>query len=100
MKPGKKWKPVPKNKCPLMTSYAVISDVHGNLEALYAVLREIEREKVDSILFLGGAESLTPPAEGLTVVKLGDGFAYAKGDWKGQLGLKPLPKAYRAVKES
>ena len=36
-----------------MTAYAVISDIHANLEALQAVLEKIEREKVDSILFLG-----------------------------------------------
>ena len=29
---------------------AIISDVHGNLEALRAVLEDIDRERVDEIL--------------------------------------------------
>lgn len=33
--------------------YAIISDIHGNLEALDTVLTEIEKQKVDSIVCLG-----------------------------------------------
>ncbi len=36
-------------------SYAIISDVHGNLEALRAVLNDIEKRTTDPILFLGDA---------------------------------------------
>ena len=43
-----------------MTAYAVISDVHANLEALRAVLKEIGKEKVDKVLFLGDAVGYGP----------------------------------------
>lgn len=33
--------------------YALISDIHGNLEALEAVLHDIDQEKPDKILCLG-----------------------------------------------
>ena len=33
--------------------YAIISDIHGNLEALQSVLSDIEKRKVDQILCLG-----------------------------------------------
>lgn len=41
--------------------YAVISDVHSNLEALNAVMRDIKvRRKIDDILFLGDAVGYGP----------------------------------------
>jgi predicted phosphodiesterase len=40
--------------------YAVISDVHANLEALLAVLRDIEKRKVRGVLFLGDAVGYGP----------------------------------------
>ena len=36
-----------------MSRFAVISDVHGNLEGLNAVLKEIGRKNVDDIICLG-----------------------------------------------
>lgn len=41
-------------------SYAVISDVHGNREALQAVLQEIEGKGIKDILFLGDAVGYGP----------------------------------------
>ncbi len=53
-----------------MTAYAVISDVHANLEALEAVLKELEREKVDKIFFLGDAVGYGPnPNECIELLK-------------------------------
>ncbi len=43
-----------------MTAYAVISDVHANLEALHAVLAKIEKDNVDRILFLGDSVGYGP----------------------------------------
>jgi predicted phosphodiesterase len=40
--------------------YAVISDVHANLEALEAVLTDIKKRKVKNILFLGDAVGYGP----------------------------------------
>lgn len=40
--------------------YAVISDVHANLEALQAVLSDIEKRKIKNILFLGDAVGYGP----------------------------------------
>ena len=53
-----------------MTAYAVISDVHANLEALETVLKEIEKEDIDEILFLGDAVGYGPsPNECIDLLK-------------------------------
>ena len=39
---------------------AVFSDIHGNYQALDAILNDIKNEKVDKIIFLGDAVSLGP----------------------------------------
>jgi predicted phosphodiesterase len=43
-----------------MHSYAIISDVHANLEALYAVLENLEQESYHSLLFLGDSVGYGP----------------------------------------
>ncbi len=43
-----------------MHSYAIISDVHANLEALQAVLEKIENDNIDKILFLGDSVGYGP----------------------------------------
>ncbi len=43
-----------------MPSYAIISDIHSNLEALHAVLREIAKESVTALYFLGDAVGYGP----------------------------------------
>lgn len=45
MTPGRRGPPFP--------VYAIISDIHGNLEALQAVLKEIDRRKIKEIYCLG-----------------------------------------------
>lgn len=40
--------------------YAVISDVHSNLEALRAVLNDIEKEKIKKVLFIGDVVGYGP----------------------------------------
>jgi len=40
--------------------YAVLSDVHANLEALEAVLRDADKRKIEDILFLGDAVGYGP----------------------------------------
>lgn len=53
-----------------MTNYAVISDVHSNLEALESVLKDIKKRKVDEIIFLGDAVGYGPnPNECLELLK-------------------------------
>src|SRR3990172_12337150 len=50
--------------------YAIISDIHGNLEALESVLDDIERRKVDSILCLGDIIGYGPnPNECVELIK-------------------------------
>lgn len=50
--------------------YAVISDVHGNLEALEAVLDDIRKRKTKGIIFLGDAVGYGPnPDECVTLLK-------------------------------
>ncbi len=39
---------------------AIISDIHGNLVSLNAVLKDIKSNKVDQIIFLGDAATLGP----------------------------------------
>ena len=50
--------------------YAVIADVHANLEALEAVLKDIKKRKIESILFLGDAVGYGPnPNECIEVLQ-------------------------------
>ncbi|MFH1760377.1 MAG: metallophosphoesterase, partial [bacterium] len=43
--------------------FAVISDIHGNLESLKAVLEDIESQQVDKILCLGDIVGYGPDPE-------------------------------------
>ena len=50
--------------------YALISDIHGNLPALEAVLQDIKRVGVDEIICLGDIANIGPhPAECLDVIR-------------------------------
>ena len=50
--------------------YAVISDIHGNMEALEAVLKDIETEQADKILCLGDLAMAGPePAAAVERIK-------------------------------
>lgn len=50
--------------------YAVISDIHSNLEALEAVLEDIDKRKIKNILFLGDAVGYGPnPNECVSVLE-------------------------------
>ena len=50
--------------------YAVIADVHGNLEALEAVLKKLKEESFDALLFLGDSVGYGPnPNECIEVLK-------------------------------
>lgn len=44
--------------------YAVISDVHGNIEALHAVLEDIKNKGIRDIIFLGDAVGYGPDPDG------------------------------------
>jgi len=49
---------------------AIISDIHGNLEALHAVLEDIDRERVDAIDCLGDVVGYGPnPCECVKIVR-------------------------------
>ncbi|MFQ5864799.1 MAG: metallophosphoesterase family protein [bacterium] len=50
--------------------YAIISDIHGNLEALQKVLTQIDNEKIDQILCLGDVVGYGPnPNECVDIVR-------------------------------
>jgi len=50
--------------------YAVISDVHSNLEALDAVLEDIRKRKIEKVFFLGDAVGYGPnPNECVEILK-------------------------------
>ncbi len=50
--------------------YAIISDIHANLEALQSVLAEIDRREVDSILCLGDVVGYGPnPNECVEIIR-------------------------------
>lgn len=40
--------------------YAILSDVHSNLEALEAVLKDVDQRKIEDVLFLGDAVGYGP----------------------------------------
>jgi putative phosphoesterase len=58
----------------------VISDVHGNLIALEAVLAELEREELDGLVCLGDVAVGPQPAEALARVRA-LGCPIVKGNW-------------------
>ncbi len=61
-----------------MLSYAIISDVHANLEALHAVLKKIENDNIDKILFLGDSVGYGPdPNECTDILKQKAAFMVA-----------------------
>ncbi len=71
--------------------YGVISDIHGNLEALETMLKFMRREGVDKYLFLGDIVGYgADPGECIEIVSNlpGEGVA-GNHDW-GVLGLTPL----------
>jgi len=50
--------------------YAIISDIHSNLEALQAVLKKIEKEKIDTIVCLGDIVGYGPnPNECIELIR-------------------------------
>ena len=71
-----------------MPAYAIISDVHANLEALQAVLAEIEKEGIDSLLFTGDCVGYGPdPNECIEILKTKTSIMIAGNhDW-GAVGL-------------
>lgn len=74
-----------------MPAYAIISDVHANLEALQAVLAAIEKEKIDSILFLGDCVGYGPsPNECVDLIRKNASIVIAGNhDW-GAVGLSDV----------
>jgi predicted phosphodiesterase len=53
-----------------LKQYAVISDVHSNLEALKAVFADIRKKRIEKILFLGDAVGYGPdPDECIALLK-------------------------------
>ena len=71
--------------------YGVISDIHGNLEALETILKSMRKESVDEYLFLGDIVGYGgDPGECIEIVKNLPGKGVAGNhDW-GVLGLTPL----------
>lgn len=63
-----------------MTRIGLISDVHGNLPALEAVLAELDREELDGLVCLGDVAVGPQPAESLARV-LALGCPIVKGNW-------------------
>jgi predicted phosphodiesterase len=71
--------------------YAVISDVHGNLEALEAVLHDIRRRKTGGIIFLGDAVGYGPnPNECVEVLKENCRIVLAGNHDRATLGLTDI----------
>lgn len=71
--------------------YAVLSDVHSNLEALRAVLKDIDQRKIKNIIFIGDAVGYGPnPNESLELlVERCDLLLAGNHDW-GVLGLTDI----------
>ena len=59
---------------------AAISDIHGNLPALEAVLAEIERETPDLMVFCGDAASGPMPAETIDLLLTLQGARFVRGN--------------------
>ena len=59
---------------------AALADVHGNLPALEAVLREVERERVDAIVVCGDVASGPMPGETIDALRRLDGARFVCGN--------------------
>lgn len=59
---------------------AIISDVHGNLEALRAVIEDIDQRNVDCVVCLGDNIGYGPDAEGVTQLLRCSGFLSVLGN--------------------
>jgi putative phosphoesterase len=70
---------------------AVLSDIHGNLPALEAVLAELERERVDELVCLGDVAVGPQPVETLARVRT-LGCVVVMGNWDAWVldGFPPL----------
>ena len=65
---------------------AVVSDVHGNLPALEAVLAEIERERVDRIVCCGDVYELLPAGDECRALLERAGAFFIRGNGDPDLG--------------
>ena len=77
---------------------AAISDIHGNLPALEAVLAELEREGVDELVCLGDVALGPQPAETVARVR-GLGCAVVMGNWDAWV-LEGFPASARRPMEA
>jgi putative phosphoesterase len=59
---------------------AALADVHGNLPALEAVLREVEHESPDLIVFCGDVASGPMPAETIDALRRLSGARFVQGN--------------------
>ena len=59
---------------------AALSDIHGNLPALEAVLREVERERPDLIVFGGDVASGPMPAETIELLRKMKDARFVRGN--------------------
>src|SRR5438874_515863 len=65
---------------PTASRVAALYDVHGNLPALQAVLAEVERENVDTIVFGGDIASGPMPRETVELVRRLDNAVFVRGN--------------------
>jgi predicted phosphodiesterase len=73
-----------------MTRIGLISDIHGNLFALDAVLAELERENLDGLICLGDVAVGPQPREALARVR-GLGCPVVMGNWDAWFLDRPAP---------
>ena len=59
---------------------AAISDIHGNLPALEAVLAEVERERPELMVFCGDVASGPMPAETIDLLQTLQGARFVRGN--------------------
>ena len=59
---------------------AALADIHGNLPALEAVLREVERQKPDLIVFCGDVASGPMPSETIDLLETIEGARFVRGN--------------------
>ncbi len=81
-----------------MDQIALISDIHGNIPALEAVLRDIKKRKIKRIFCLGDMVGKGPYPEKAIDICRGECEKVIIGNWEEAININPINPAHQIIK--